>query len=666
MILWSFTTVKDEEDIIESFIRYHMNIVDGMVISDNCSNDKTLEILKKLKKEGYNIDIIEDKQIYFDQVTKRKELLEYTIKKYDPDYIFPLDADEFIASNTNDNPRKIIEKLDMKYLYLYKMENYFLNGKEDNSSLFIPERITMKRFNKEEYTGNFKCFVSKNIYSQNINFIMGAHDITMEEKEKIPEKKYLTDLFLAHYPIRSREQLMNKVIIGRLNNMSIHSREEGYGVHQYQVFDEIVKNGSISDKMLLEFSKYYGVTDKKQITGEINKSINYKFCNNIEIKYTNIIKNNDILSNALKNAESSLDKVRNDNNKLKEKRNDNEQLIEKLQNERDYYYEQFNNVINSKWWKLKDSIFGIRKKFNIKNLLLKDVNNNNFLWIMPKSYTHKVVYENKIGKKLDLKNPINFNEKMQYLMVYKYGKKEGKFSDKLLVKELIKKKRIPDLYLPKTLKVYKNVNDINLDELPNNFVLKCNHASGNVIICNDKANFNLEEVKKILKKTKKTNFGKFLYEYHYKYIKPTIFAEEYLEEKNHKNPIDYKIYCANGKAKSILVCSERETNLRLDEFDLDWNNLNYTKEEYRSNKIIEKPKNLSKMIKIAERLSKEFPFVRVDLYEIKNKIYFGEFTFAPAAGLCAYYDDESLLKHGEYIDLNLYKKKKNKKKKNKS
>lgn len=280
--------------------------------------------------------------------------------------------------------------------------------------------------------------------------------------------------------------------------------------------------------------------------------------------------------------------------------------------------------------------------------------NKEFLWLMPKSFTHKYIYKSIVHKELNLNNPIDFNEKLHYLMVYKFGKKEAKLADKIKVKEYIENKHIKDLYVPKTLKVYSNVNDINIDKLPDKFVLKCNHGSGNVEICLNKKKFDLENARKILKISLKTNYARKFYEYHYKYIKPYIFAEEYLYDNKNKNPIDYKIYCKRGKAQTILVCSQRDTGLKLNEYDLKWNELDLIKKEYKGDVKLAKPKKLHQMIKIAEKISKEFPFVRVDLYEINEKIYFGELTFTPAAGFCYYYDKASLMQHAGLININDY------------
>lgn len=276
------------------------------------------------------------------------------------------------------------------------------------------------------------------------------------------------------------------------------------------------------------------------------------------------------------------------------------------------------------------------------------------LKFLPKSLAHELLYKRIMGKTLNLKNPKDFNEKIQYLIVYKYGKKEADLADKYLVKQYVAQLNIKDLYIPKTYKAYTSVDDIKLDELPSRFVLKCNHGSGDSIICQDKNNFDLETAKDKLFHSLKNDFSNNLLEYHYSLINPVIIAEEYLDDKSNKNPLDYKFYCFNGKVESILVCSERDKKLRLDDFDLKWNKLNYTYDEYKSKKNIEKPVNLDKMIKIASDLSKNLPFVRIDLYNIDGKIYFGEFTFTPAAGLIKYYNDDALLNLGEKINLSKY------------
>lgn len=273
------------------------------------------------------------------------------------------------------------------------------------------------------------------------------------------------------------------------------------------------------------------------------------------------------------------------------------------------------------------------------------------LWILPKKIAHKIFYKRIMNKKLDLKNPKDFNEKIQYMMLNTYGERETICSDKYLVREYVEKKGYKNL-LTKLYKVYDKVDEIKLEELPDKFVLKTNHSSGSVIICKDKKHFDIENAKVVLSKVLKQNFSKQSLEYHYSKIKRKIICEEYIEpEDSALMPNDYKIYCFDGKAICTLVCSEREEELKLDYYDLNWKYLNYSTDEYKSYKTIEKPIKYDEMIEIAERLSEGFPYVRVDLYNVKEKIYFGELTFTPAAGVTKYNTQEALDYFGELIKI---------------
>lgn len=284
-------------------------------------------------------------------------------------------------------------------------------------------------------------------------------------------------------------------------------------------------------------------------------------------------------------------------------------------------------------------------KRKIRNLQ-KDIR-----YLLPKEYIHKRLYRLALNKELNLKQPKNLNEKIQYMNIYSYGEIQTKLTDKLLVRDYIKENGYGKL-LPKLYHVYYNPKEIKKDELPEKFVLKANNGCGNIFICTDKEKFDLENAKDVLKQAIKNNFAKENLEYHYKDIKPCIICEEYLEEKGRTNPIDYKIYCFNGKPECILICSDREKELRLDYYDTEWNYLEYSLEKYRNQERLKKPQNLSEMLKIAEKLSSGFKFVRVDLYNINGKIYFGELTFTPAAGTIYYNTQESLDYLGSLIRLN--------------
>lgn len=266
----------------------------------------------------------------------------------------------------------------------------------------------------------------------------------------------------------------------------------------------------------------------------------------------------------------------------------------------------------------------------------------------------KKLYRQIKGKKLNLKNPITFNEKLMYIKLKNYNKNENVFqcSDKYLVREYAINKGVSEKNLPKLLKVYKNTKEINFDELPNQFVLKCSHGCGFNIVCKEKNKLNKDEAIKKLNKWKKIKFGYETGEKHYTHIKPTIFCEKFIQNENGGFPNDYKIYCFHGEPKLVLVCSEREEKLRLNFFDLSWKELLIGTENYRSKNKIAKPKHLEKMLDIAKKVSKDFPFVRVDFYEHKNEVILGEMTFTPAGCVAQYYTEEGEKYLGSLLDLN--------------
>lgn len=273
-----------------------------------------------------------------------------------------------------------------------------------------------------------------------------------------------------------------------------------------------------------------------------------------------------------------------------------------------------------------------------------------FLSLLPHNIAHKILYRIYSGKKLNLNQPITLNEKIQWLIVNEYGEREALLTDKDLVKELIAKMNLKDLNIPKTLYVLRNADDlkkIDFDSLPNKFVIKCNHGSGNVFVCNNKSDF--DKKIKILFKDLKKDFSKKTLEYHYKYIKPVILIEEFLETKTGTLPEDYKFFSYNGETKCVMVCTDRESGYKATFFDKDWNRLNYSTHEEHKN--IPKPQNFEQMWDISEKLSTNHKFVRVDLYNINGKVYFGELTFTPAAGLSKTYTEQADIKLGSYLNV---------------
>ena len=370
-------------------------------------------------------------------------------------------------------------------------------------------------------------------------------------------------------------------------------------------------------------------------------------------------------SNSYNYYKSNFEKFKKENKQLKHNNQEKERTIKENKKQLNEKNQEIKNKdkeitrLNNDFKKLKkekeQTIKKLKNQLNEKNQEIKnkDKEITRLYYYAPKAIGRKWLYEKRMGRELDLNSPKDFNEKINWLIVNKYGEEEGKLTDKILVKDYIKSKNVKDLFIPKTYKIYKDANEINIQELPEKFVLKCNHGSGLVFVCLDKETFDLNKAKTELNKSLKENYALKGLEYHYEYIEPYIMAEEYLNDEKHIMPIDYKFYSFNGKVENILVCSNRENRLKLDDFDLEWNLQNHTLSEWKSENKIEKPKNLEKMIKIAEELGKDFLFVRVDLYEINDKIYFGELTFTPGNATINYYNQETLDFLGEKLILPL-------------
>lgn len=247
------------------------------------------------------------------------------------------------------------------------------------------------------------------------------------------------------------------------------------------------------------------------------------------------------------------------------------------------------------------------------------------------------------GNSLNLEAPQTFNEKLQWLKLYDRKPTYQMMVDKITAKEWAAS-RIGAEHIIPTIKVWDNEKDINTEELPDQFVLKTNHDSGTVFVCRDKAEFDLPNVKRCLKKSLSKNFFFQSREWPYKNIKPQVFAESYISgfdgskadkrEGEMKGVVDYKFLCYNGICEYLFTCTGRESNdLRVDFFDLEWNHLPFERHYPNADIHIPKPEALSQMVEIAESLSKDIPFVRVDLYQDQGHIYFGEMTLYPGAGL---------------------------------
>lgn len=254
------------------------------------------------------------------------------------------------------------------------------------------------------------------------------------------------------------------------------------------------------------------------------------------------------------------------------------------------------------------------------------------------------------SEKIDWKNPKTFNEKIQVFKISKEAEMLWPYVDKVEVRKYIKK-TIGEEYLIPIIGIYNNANEINFDKLPKKFVLKTNHGSGWNIICNDKSSLDwFKERENVNEWLSKNFYSDYWRERVYKLIKPKLIIEEYIGPEN-SNPVDYKFYCFNGKPLFLRTFKDREKNIKKNTFDINWKPLNFSIDKPNSKTIIEKPSKLKEMVTISQKLSKYFKFVRVDLYCIKNKIYFGELTFTPANGLNKFIPNKYDLYYGKEYHL---------------
>ena len=277
--------------------------------------------------------------------------------------------------------------------------------------------------------------------------------------------------------------------------------------------------------------------------------------------------------------------------------------------------------------------------------------------ILPDSVYLGLLYRFSMKKKLNLKNPQTFNEKLQWLKLYDRNPEYTKMADKYAVRKYIEEK-IGEEYLIPLLGVWDSFEEIDFESLPDQFVLKCTHDSGGLVICRDKKHFDVNAAKLKINKCMKRNYFWQNREWPYKNIKPKIIAEKFMidtDDANSKEGLtDYKFYCFGGTAQFAYVSTglENHATARISFVTLDWEQAPFRRMDFEPFvQLPKKPKHLDKMLELAKILSYEIPFVRVDFYEIDDKIYFGEITFFPGSGMVKLEPVEWDYKLGEMIKL---------------
>ena len=279
----------------------------------------------------------------------------------------------------------------------------------------------------------------------------------------------------------------------------------------------------------------------------------------------------------------------------------------------------------------------------IKTFVMRCLGNKAFL---------RIKYRSRMGKKLNLNPPVTYNEKLQWIKLYDHNPLYTQLVDKFGVREYVRK-TVGEKYLNQLYGVYDRFDDIDFSTLPDKFVMKCTHDSGNVIFCKDKSSFDIKNARKRINSSLRRNYFWDGREWPYKNVKPRIIVERFLVDESGYELKDYKFYAFNGVPAVCFVISDRGHETKCDPMDMDFKRMPFDQGYPGSQKEWAKPKNYDEMIEVASMLSKGIPEVRVDLYNINGQIIFGEMTFFDAGGMAPFYPEEWDKKFGDMIDLTL-------------
>lgn len=260
----------------------------------------------------------------------------------------------------------------------------------------------------------------------------------------------------------------------------------------------------------------------------------------------------------------------------------------------------------------------------------------------------KLQYRLKLGRKLNLKNPSRYSEKIQW---YKLNYRDERMPicvDKYRVREFIKAKGLSNI-LVDLHAAYERVEDIDWDKLPKQFILKTTNGSGTNIICKDKDTLSKEETLAKIRGFFQQSSASAGREWAYKYVQPKIIVEQLLEDPDSKDGsiCDYKFLCFQGKPEYVVYDVDRFTQHKRNIYDTEWHDCHIESDCPCAEGEIAPPSNLKEMLQVATKLSEDFPAVRVDLYSIRGKIYFGELTFFPWSGYVQFTPDEFDFKLGQ-------------------
>ncbi len=289
-------------------------------------------------------------------------------------------------------------------------------------------------------------------------------------------------------------------------------------------------------------------------------------------------------------------------------------------------------IRNHIFWKL--SVFGIFNGLSDKHYL-------------------EMMYYIKMGKKLNLKSPQTYNEKLQWLKLYDRRPEYTIMVDKHKVKSFVAEK-IGKQYVIPTIGVWETFEDIDFEKLPERFVLKCTHDSGGLVICKNKSTLDIKQARTKINSCLKRNYFFQNREWPYKNVKPRIIAEQYMEDSADEELRDYKFFAFNGVVRALFIATERENPLektKFDFFDENFIHLDFTNGKPNSDILPHRPQQFEKMKELAGILSQGIPQVRIDFYEVNGKVYFGEITFFHWSGMKPFVPKKWDYIFGKWIEL---------------
>lgn len=240
----------------------------------------------------------------------------------------------------------------------------------------------------------------------------------------------------------------------------------------------------------------------------------------------------------------------------------------------------------------------------------------------------------------NFKHPKNLSERILSSMLSKDFLKFADYADKVKVRNYVKAKGLEHILLEQ-YGVWEDASQIDFDKLPEKFILKANNGCGGHVICTDKSQLDIPATIKMMNEALKGAEYLRKTEPQYCAIEPRLFAEQLMGDGS-TLPVDYKFYCIKGEVCFVFVVSERETDVKFSALDTEWKQLPYIYDDYLPKQIPERPEHLSEMVEVAKKLSSDFDFVRVDLYDFQGRVYFGELTFSPLGGILSYFTTETL------------------------